>query len=256
MMTGRFTEHRSELRLDAFGMSGAGHGRLNNEDAFTIDDIGRGKLIAVAEGFSAPYGEESSRLAVDAVRESLGFNSGWSIADRLAAAVALADRKIRTHFDNTAERARTTLTAAYVLDGLAYISHVGNSRAYLVRAHHVSPLASGQMHTDVRRRSDGFSFVSAEQAIPGHEPVTMTLPLMADDYLLVVSEGFASTAGASEIVRAIDGSRDVTGAVRTLVSLSPDDITVVMAHVCLAATVSREFPSFWASAAQPRARAA
>lgn len=260
MMTGQFAEHYSELRLDAFGMSEAGHGRAKNEDAFTIDDIGRGKLIAVADGFSVPYGVESGRLAVDAIRESLGFTSGWSIADRLAAAVALADRKIRTHFDaDHTEATGTTLTAAYVLDGLAYISHVGNTRAYLVRGQHVSQLTADQTYADSLRRSGGFSFFSTDMATPhgrgddhSPDPVTMTLPLMPDDYLLVCSDGFSNRAGAAEITRAIEASRDVTGAVRRLIDLADskhakDNVTVVLAHVCLAATASRDFPSFWAS---------
>ena len=107
-----------------------GRKRRHNEDSF----VHKPPLFAVADGMGgAQAGEVASQLAAAALKEGTGDGNG---AERLTALIQEANRRVfkRANEDAAASGMGTTITAALVENGVVWIGHVGDSRAYLVRA--------------------------------------------------------------------------------------------------------------------------
>ncbi len=137
------------MNIVSFGCSDPGKKRDNNEDAYLVDDeLG---LYAVADGIGGREGGEiASRISVDMLAEVMPDLLGES--DRTPApglmsdtdpsfsalryAIALSNRKIRQAIElNPALSGMgTTLTALLLKKERAFIAHIGDSRAYLLRS--------------------------------------------------------------------------------------------------------------------------
>lgn len=121
------------MRLGRYaGVTDTGRKRRRNEDAYVI----RPPLFAVADGMGgAQAGEVASRLAAAVFREfeAEGDESGEG---RVAALIQEANRRIyeRARADAEVSGMGTTLTAALVGGGRVSVGHVGDSRAYRLRA--------------------------------------------------------------------------------------------------------------------------
>ncbi len=247
---------RSELRLETFGTSEVGHHKTTNEDAFLISDINAaGKLLAVADGFTNNFGDEVSRLVVNAMRDALGLSSNYTVLERLRKAIEMASWKIKTHFQ-TIHHSRavgTTLTAVYVVEDTAYVAHVGNSRAYLVRGGAVKQLTTD--HTFAQALADSGVEPGAAarktllQAVGvDYElvPMLVQTELLPDDYLLLCSDGFSNNLDSAEIARAIEENADVSVAAQRLVETADerdgsDNITLILARVCRTKAAAKSF---------------
>jgi protein phosphatase len=135
-----------ELRIDIGTLSDVGCVREVNEDCIRVirptersELARRGILIVVADGMGGHNaGEIASRLAVEVVTQRYaedGKNAGRS----LSRAIEQANRVI---VEAAAKDARykgmgTTCTALLLKEGVAYCSHVGDSRLYLVRSNDI-----------------------------------------------------------------------------------------------------------------------
>lgn len=132
---------------DALVLSGAmqshpGLARPSNEDAtaYVLPAPGsafarNGSLALVADGVGGhAAGEVASRLAADTVRRTF-YDRAGTVPDVLGACFEAANRVIheRSRSDPSCAGMATTCTAVAVRDGLAYLAHVGDSRAYLLR---------------------------------------------------------------------------------------------------------------------------
>ena len=106
-----------------------GRRRRQNEDAYVVQP----PLFAVADGMGgAQAGEVAARIAASAVRDS-GAEGG---EDAVAALIQEANRRVYEAAAGDDARAGmgTTMTAALVEADTVRIGHVGDSRAYRVRA--------------------------------------------------------------------------------------------------------------------------
>lgn len=117
------------VRLLVASRSDVGRLRPGNEDAFLVVD--EMQLVAVADGMGGHQaGEVASATAIDALRA--GLERGDSIdgaitgANDAVVAQAAADLALRGM--------GTTMTAGILHDSALRIGHVGDSRAYLLRA--------------------------------------------------------------------------------------------------------------------------
>ncbi len=118
--------------------------RAGNEDhhgVWCADDAARrrrlGTLLVVADGMGGSRsGEVASALAVETVIRVVSAADGADPAGTLRHALLEANRAV--HAAGIADPARsgmgTTCTAVLIRDDAAWIGHVGDSRAYLVRA--------------------------------------------------------------------------------------------------------------------------
>jgi protein phosphatase len=114
-----------------------GNVRTNNED-LALWDPALGVLL-VADGMGGHNaGEVASRLAVDALQQSLSqADASGPAADRLREAMTRANREV---FRTSKERPEcagmgTTLTAAILEEDRVTVSSVGDSRLYTLRGH-------------------------------------------------------------------------------------------------------------------------
>jgi protein phosphatase len=132
--------------FDIAGQSHTGSVRAMNQDkvAWHLCNDQRTGLMVVADGMGGYQGGEvASHLAVSAVMDALVpelykseiAGAGDSIAERLQAAFYVANERIveqRAH-DPALEKMGTTLVVAWLTEGCIHISHVGDSRCYLLR---------------------------------------------------------------------------------------------------------------------------
>lgn len=127
------------------GSTDVGRVRHSNEDSYGIyPDL---HLYVVADGMGGHVaGEVASRLAVEAIRSSLAAmlkKGGSSLPDqRLVGAIQQANEHIiqTSKEDSRLIGMGTTVVGALLDRGTAYIGHVGDSRAYLLRSKEITQL--------------------------------------------------------------------------------------------------------------------
>ncbi len=116
--------------------------RAQNEDHYAVwhppgsVDGEAGVLLVVADGMGgARAGEVASHLAVDTLLESWVGDDGGDVAERLQRSLEEANRVVHDHGVTHPELhgMGTTCTALYARDREAFVGHVGDSRAYLIR---------------------------------------------------------------------------------------------------------------------------
>lgn len=164
------------MKIISFGGTDAGKKRKNNEDAYLIDDkIG---LYAVADGIGGSEGGEvASRIAVDALAEAIpdllqekdqppnpGIGSKTeSDGSLLRQAFTIANNKIRYAAGQNPELSSmgTTLAMILLMNEVACIAHVGDSRAYLLRSGEFKQLTADHSFVADQLRA---GVMTAEQA--------------------------------------------------------------------------------------------
>lgn len=145
----------ARLKISSVGITDVGRKRQNNEDNYLIND--ELNLYIAADGMGGHAGGEfASQIAVNTVEEVfLNLESDPDAMatmepgmleqvtrEKLEYAIRLAGRRIyEKALDEPEYRGMgTTALALYVFDDKAFISHVGDSRAYRFRDQHVEQL--------------------------------------------------------------------------------------------------------------------
>lgn len=122
----------TETAIFCFALTDRGLKRNENQDAAFIRCTDADAVLAVADGMGGmPAGERASALAIAACERPP--QPGDSPEDYLLARVTAADEAVREYADANpwSEGMGTTLVLALVRDGVAWVTHVGDSRAYL-----------------------------------------------------------------------------------------------------------------------------
>jgi protein phosphatase len=124
--------------------------RSHNEDSvtFVVPPVGKAgdALLVVADGMGGhAAGDVASSLATEVVRRVFLELTG-PVANLLGAAFAAANTAILGYAQEHPECAGmgTTCTALGVRDGIAWLAHVGDSRAYLLRGGKLDQLSEDQ----------------------------------------------------------------------------------------------------------------
>lgn len=132
-------------------------GRENNEDVFTISQIGSAWLYVVADGLGGhDRGELAAEIAVSEIEKK--FHEAPDVFDPVLA-ICSANAKILQEQVNTGLRMKTTVVLACVIKDQIVFAHVGDSRVYAFKDetivyqsidHSVSQMAvsSGEITTD------------------------------------------------------------------------------------------------------------
>ncbi len=137
------------MLIDAGAHNDVGRVRQNNEDAYRLEPAL--DLYVLCDGMGGEaHGELASTLAVETVvthcleaQNNIAAplfgesRAGLSeTTNRLASAVTLANRKIFEAASSNPEHAGmgTTIVTAWLKNGRLSVAHVGDSRAYLLRA--------------------------------------------------------------------------------------------------------------------------
>jgi PPM family protein phosphatase len=232
----------------SIGLTDTGRRRRHNEDSYVCEP----PLFAIADGMGgAQAGEVASRLAAAVLNEgSLVDLEGDGLGEaRLAELIQEANRRVfqRSNEDAAASGMGTTMTVALVDGdaGTVAIGHVGDSRAYRVRAGALEQLTEDHSLVNELLKSGR---LSPEEALShpqrsvitraiGTEPDvdvdTFTVDAQPGDLFLLCSDGLTDMITDEEILGLVERSeRDLESAARRLVEAANrsgggDNITVV-----------------------------
>lgn len=247
------------LRAAVVAATDVGRRRDHNEDhhaAWIPDDPAelehRGMLLVVADGMGGSQaGEVASKLAAETVVQRYVAGAGNSPLADLRAAVESANRQVfeQGMADPHLSGMGTTCTALALRGNQAWIAHVGDSRAYMMRGYELSlltrdhtlvahlieqnELSLEDARTDPRRNVMLRSVGVGEDVEVDAEPIEG--PLKPGDTLLLCSDGLHGLVSDEELGQAMQ-QEDMTSACQDLLALAnerggPDNITVVMARI-------------------------
>ncbi len=216
------------LRIDdqAF-RTDTGRQRNANEDSFFV----RAPIFVVADGMGgAQAGEVASKAAADAFDVDLPSAPPERI---LRETIATANRQIHelARADPSRAGMGTTITAAIVNaeSEEVGIGHVGDSRAYRLRAGKLERLTRDHSLVEEMRRKGQLTDAQAEDhpqrsiitRALGPEPEVevdvQTVPAAPGDVFLLCSDGLTTMLDEERIASLIGGASSMTAAVRALV---------------------------------------
>ena len=231
------------MRLVATGLTDVGMVREGNEDNYLHDE--RLGIYAVADGMGGhEAGEVASAVAIEALRAGI---AGGSL---ITEAVIQANTAVLEKADaNPAMRGMgTTLTAAIQVEGGLRIGHVGDSRAYVLRAGILARVTDDHSLVEELVRSGQ---ITLEQAAihPQRSVITRALGIERDievddisleltdgDRVLICSDGLSGMVRETEISAIMRRETDTDAAARALITAAnagggEDNITVVVIDV-------------------------
>ena len=251
------------MRIASGGVTDVGRVRTNNEDCFRI--ITPLNLFVLADGMGGEaHGEIASAMAVETVVQHcldaeanpaakvLGkVEPNWSAnTKRLSTALHLANRNIFKSAEEHPEQhgMGATLTAAWIDRAKLSIAHVGDSRAYLLRAGSLLQLTRDHSLVAEQVRRGMLTVAEAEES-EMQSVLLRALGAQADievdaeehilfprDVLLLCSDGLTRMVTEPEIAGVLQAETDPVRAAEELVALAndrggPDNITVVIARM-------------------------
>ena len=168
----------------------------------------RGSLALVADGMGGhAAGEVASALAADVVRR-LYYDLDGPIPQVLASAFAAANRAIIEYAQEHPEcrGMGTTCTVLAFRDSQAWLAHIGDSRAYLLRDRHLTQLSEDQTLV-AKLVSEGTITQAEADHSPMHNVILQALgttsnirpmigakglPLQSGDVLILCSDGVSN----------------------------------------------------------------
>lgn len=266
-------------RIESFGLSHVGKVRPGNEDHFVIASLQRSLevrqtnlddrrfldplcgpkayVFAVADGVGGQAGGAlASGITLQTIVEYLSETVGsyhatpagqeHAFLDPLGRAVQRAHERLLATFGLTQGGPATTLTIALVVWPQVFIVHVGDSRAYHLRAGRLHRLTRDQtmgaymvdQHnmTEQQAEQGGFNNVLAS-AVGARDmtPAVSAAVLERGDVLLLCTDGLTNHVTEAQIVEVLSRTGDAEAGCRELVERAladggRDNVTVVVAH--------------------------
>jgi PPM family protein phosphatase len=251
------------VRIVSSGLTDVGRVRSNNEDCFRI--IPQLNLFVLSDGMGGEaHGEVASALAVETVVKhcmDMELNPAatlvgpvkpdWSAeTKRLSTAVHLANAGIYKSAENHEEQQGmgATLTAAWIHGTKLSLSHVGDSRAYLLRSRNLVQLTTDHSLVAEQVRRGILTASEAEESQmqsvllralgtqPEIEVETDEHTLFPKDTLLLCSDGLTRLVPDQEIAAVLQSEPNPAKSVGRLIALANarggiDNVTVVVVHM-------------------------
>ena len=223
-----------------------GRQRQANEDSY----FARAPVFAVADGMGgAQAGEVASRIAARAFERGR-LTEEAPAEGQLEQIAQHANHEIHKLAQEDSSRAGmgTTLTAAMLRNDEVAFSHVGDSRAYVLRDGQLKRLTKDHSLVEELRRQGRLTEEQAEEhpqrsiitRALGPEPSvnvdTMTFPARDGDVFLLCSDGLTTMVSDDEIREILANSRSLRNAVSKLIDAANrgggrDNITAVAFRV-------------------------
>jgi protein phosphatase len=273
-----------QARIQAAGRTDVGRKRESNQDQYLIADLNKcmsinstslnleprsrlyggnkGSLMMVADGMGGHQaGRRASSMAIDIIINNFLNSMHWSMqAASLDDTRFMQDLKklIRDAHDQIERDSKksaehkgmgTTLTMAYILWPSLYITHVGDTRCYLVRDNEIRLLTRDHTMANQMAEQSGFRSRPDERspwsnvlwnALGGGGkdvvPDTFKIQLLPHDILLLCSDGLNKHVNDEEIRNILELESDPTHACRALIDLANyrggvDNITAIVARI-------------------------
>src|SRR5690349_5732266 len=234
------------LHLRWAAVTDQGHVRSNNEDCHFAGD----SILVVADGMGGmAAGDLASRIAIEAMVSLNTFIPTEHQMDALHRALELANGRIAEQVaaDPSLQGMGTTLTAVVFNGERAAMAHVGDSRAYLLRAGRLNQLTKDdtyvQMLVDQGLIKPEEAAAHPRRAVVTRvlqgEPVTpayvIVEPQRGDRWLLC-SDGLTGVVADPILEEELRTIADPKACAERLIDLAlrgggPDNITVIVADV-------------------------
>lgn len=259
------------LTLNVSGLTDVGRARETNEDAFEVTDLASGReidvnniarfidvsdngvLLALSDGMGGHQaGEVASALVLESLRNALADQTQGPaqgpVKEKLEAAVHRANHAVLNSARSAAHHGMAaTLTAILVYGVDAYITEVGDSRAYLLREGRLRQITrdqsfvqlmvdSGAMTPEEARKSPNRNVILQAVGLKSELRVAIArLALRASDRLLLCSDGVTNLVSDDEL-RDILSDSDPRMACETMIALAnerggDDNETAIVADV-------------------------
>jgi len=237
------------LVLEHHGVTHPGKVRKNNEDSLLVGEGRDETLFVVADGIGGfEAGEVASSIAVDVLKEvesSGSLENAIREANRRILAAARGDEK----FHGMGTTVVAMRFAGTEEEPVAQISHVGDSRAYLLRGGELKPVTEDHSLVAELVRSGDLTRAQASEhpqknlitrALGAEDEVdvdTVVLPVEPGDRLLLCSDGLSDMVPEPGMLRILTSHpEDPEKATRALVSAAleaggADNVTVVLVDV-------------------------
>jgi len=247
-----------KITIKANGETHVGQVRSNNQDSFLVKE--ESQLFIVADGMGGHAGGEiASKLCVEEIAAFLQVKKAEGcfrdtthpdprICTIMANAVNYASTKIyeKALEDPSLKGMGTTATACMILDDVAYVAHVGDSRLYLLRCGllyqmtHDHSLVNEQIRAGIISKEEAEvhqlrNVITRSVGYQEEEDVdTSTFRVENDDMILICSDGLHGPINDVEISQELQKSS--TTATSTLIDLAnsrggEDNITSVILHI-------------------------
>jgi len=241
-----------------------GTGQRVNDDAWCHEQLHRNvTLLAVADGFGRPHDVPSAAIVLDAIREvirrelrratfpprSLTAND---MRELLVSAFAEGNERLLRLGSVTPDHvgACSTCTLALIVSNQAFIAHVGDARAYLLRRGELVQLTSDEsLFPEYVRSGTGQQPASARirqgpallQRALGIEAASAVAPkiahytLHAHDAVMLCTDGASRTLGSADLQNAATLRDSARAAAERIVAAarsagSTDNATVILAR--------------------------
>ncbi len=283
--TPRERPYSPPVRVVAAGLSHKGNVRKDNQDHYLVARVGRsldtlvtslpkgevperfdetGFALMVADGMGgAAAGEVASRVAISTLVNIVLDVPDWimkldeRVADKLMSRAVTYYRKVDTTLadlvkaDPELQGMGTTMTVGYSIGRDMFVSHVGDSRAYLFRDKKLKQLTRD--HTHVQELVEAGMITREEaathrlrhvltNAIGGRDREidvdVQRVRLQHGDRLLFCSDGLTEVVRDDDIADVLGRSKAPEVVCRSLVDLAlerggPDNVTVVTARFAI-----------------------
>ncbi|MEF9922174.1 MAG: Stp1/IreP family PP2C-type Ser/Thr phosphatase [Anaerovoracaceae bacterium] len=235
--------------------SDKGMKRFNNEDACFV--LLNDKVYVVADGVGGNNsGEIASRTAVNEIANYITNNSVKQLG---------TDDEIKLYFDDCVRKTNatilkmaskyeenngmaTTLVVVFVKDNIAYITNIGDSRAYLYRNKELIQITEDHTYVNTLIKAGIISEEEAEthenknmitKAVGADydiEPDFFKVEIRVDDILLICTDGLYGELEQDEIGQVLDEEESMSDACARLVAQANingghDNITIVCLKV-------------------------
>ncbi|OGL46562.1 MAG: hypothetical protein A2161_22355 [Candidatus Schekmanbacteria bacterium RBG_13_48_7] len=250
--------------INSSAKSDVGRKRSINEDAYLEQK--NDSLFIVADGMGGhAAGEIASKMAVEIVKDFMQTSkhkdiSTWPFdwdsklpieANRLNNAVKLANREIfaKANSDFSVAGMGTTIVTLFIHEGIAYIAHVGDSRAYLVRNSSIYRLTTDHSWVEDQVKAGNISEEDARQhpmrnvitrALGTQDSVNVDIRMERwniNDYFVLCTDGLTTHLEDSEIINGLHKHngmvKDISKYLVNEANLKggDDNITVIVVHV-------------------------
>lgn len=219
-----------------------GRARERNEDSMLVKE----PLFAVADGMGGHRGGDvASAMTLEAL-QGVDLSTDGQLAG-LVEEIREANRAVleRGAADDALRGMGTTVTAIVVDDGTAYLAHVGDSRAYLLRDGVLQQLTEdhtlvqrmvreGKITSEQAERHPQRSILTKALGVDDAlDPYELTFDVHEGDRILICSDGLTGMIREDRIQEIIDAEPDPQAAADELVEAAnqaggDDNITVIV----------------------------
>lgn len=246
------------MNLTAAGKTDRGLVRANNEDEFYLDE--KQGLLVVADGMGGhASGEIASKLAVNVIRDYFqgpqkligNSNPAYSLAtNKLNCAIRLANQAVYEVAQSSPvlKGMGTTIVAVLLTGNKLSIAHIGDSRAYLIRAGLIDQLTDDHSMVNEQVRRD---IITREEAAQSEMKNILTkalgiraemeadldeLTIFGDDIIFLCSDGLCNMVADEEVLDIISFAENPGYACDSLIKAAnqkggKDNITVVIGYI-------------------------